>query len=158
MSNFMRPTENAFGLIRPWETFKSYPYLCPAKVPTIGFGSTYYKDGTKVKLSDKPISLEAAESLMDFVATEMGNQIYELVEVILTQNQFDALVSFVYNVGISAFAGSRLLKKINAGLMDEAALEFPKWNKSKGKILGGLIKRRAQEMELFLENANSMAA
>jgi lysozyme len=154
----MRPTENAFGLIRPWETFESYPYLCPAKVPTIGFGSTYYRDGTKVKLSDKPISLEAAESLMDFVATEMGNQIYELVEVILTQNQFDALVSFVYNVGISAFAGSRLLKKINAGLMDEAALEFPKWNKSKGKILGGLIKRRAQEMELFLENANSMAA
>lgn len=145
----MRPTEGAYGLIRPWETFSSYPYLCPAKVPTIGFGSTFYRDGTKVKLSDKPISLEVAESLMDYVATEMGNQIYELVEVILTQNQFDALVSFVYNVGIDAFSNSRLLKKINAGLMDEAALEFPKWNKSKGKVLGGLIKRRAQEMNLF---------
>lgn len=149
MPNFMRPTEGAYGLIRPWETFSSYPYLCPAKVPTIGFGSTFYRDGTKVKLSDKPISLEVAESLMDYVATEMGNQIYELVEVILTQNQFDALVSFVYNVGIDAFSNSRLLKKINAGLMDEAALEFPKWNKSKGKVLGGLIKRRAQEMNLF---------
>jgi GH24 family phage-related lysozyme (muramidase) len=80
------------------------------------------------------------------------------VDVILTQNQFDSLVSFVYNVGISAFAGSRLLKKINAGLMDEAALEFPKWNKSRGRVLSGLVKRRAMEMGLYLENANSMAA
>jgi len=158
MPNFMVPSEGAFSIIRFWETLKTHPYLCPAGVPTIGYGSTYYLNGTLVKLSDKPITRETAEALMERVATEMGNQIYSLVDVILTQNQFDALVSFVYNVGISAFAGSRLLKKINAGLMDEAAAEFPKWNKSRGRVLSGLVKRRAMEMGLYLENANSMAA
>lgn len=69
----------------------------------------------------------------------------------LTQNQFDALVSLVFNIGDPQFRGSTLLRRLNAGLMLEAADEFPKWNKQAGKVLGGLVTRRARERELFLK-------
>lgn len=81
----------------------------------------------------------AAKAVNDMVITQ------------LSQKGFDALVSFVFNVGVNAFKNSTLLRKLNAGLVEEAAEEFPRWNKARGKVLPGLVKRRAEERELFLQ-------
>lgn len=146
----MKISSNGIELIKEFEGFSATPYLCSAKTATIGFGNTYYLDGSKVQLSDKPISKEQAENLLKLSLKNFENGVNENVKVPLTQNQFDALVSFTYNVGISAFKNSTLLKCLNARYYREAAKEFERWNKAGGKVLAGLAKRRRAEKELFL--------
>ena len=148
----MKISENGLNLIKEFEGFSSKPYLCPAKIPTIGYGNTFYKDGKKVTLNDKPISEIEATELLSYVAQkDFGDKILQLVKVPLNQNQFDALVSICYNIGMGNFTKSTLLKKINQGDFRGASLEFEKWNKSGGIVLSGLVKRRLKEKALFIK-------
>lgn len=147
----MRISEKGLNLIKKYEGFSSRPYMCPANIPTIGYGSTYYPNGTKVKLSDDSISEEEATQILEYIAQkDFGSAVNKFVIVELTQNQFDALVSFAYNIGRTAFENSTLLKLLNRGEYEAAAEQFEKWNKSGGKVLSGLTKRRFDEQKLFL--------
>lgn len=147
----MKISNNGLDLIKQFEGFSSAPYLCPAKIPTVGFGSTYYEDGTKVTLKDKPITEQRATQLLEFVANKtFSENINKVVKVPLNQNQFDALVSFAYNIGNKNFNWSTLLKKLNLSDYEGASLEFGRWNQANGKILNGLVSRRQKEKELFL--------
>lgn len=136
------------SIIKEFEGFRATAYLCPAGVWTVGYGTTrisgkLVKKGTKVTTEEADVLLE--EDLKTF---EDG--VNRLVSVELTQNQFDALVSFVYNLGVGSLQKSTLLKRVNAGLFEEAADEFLKWDKANGKKLPGLTRRRKAECELFL--------
>ena len=145
----MVASQACFAFIAKEEAFRERPYLCSAGVWTIGFGTTFYEDGTPVKEDDKSIDRhEAFRLLKSKVKTEFD--INKDVTVELTQNQFDALTSFAYNVGMGAFRSSTLLKKLNNGDYIGVSNEFERWNKSKGKVMPGLVSRRAREKELFL--------
>ena len=96
------------------------------------------------------ITPATADSLLSSGVVQYEKGVTGLVKVAVNQNQFDALVDFAYNLGVNALAGSTLLKKLNAGDFAGAADEFPKWNKAGGKVLKGLVRRRAAERSLFL--------
>lgn len=136
------------NLIKQFEGFRAEAYLCPAGVMTIGYGTTKIK-GHKVKEGMKITSEEADVFLEEDLKT-FEDVVNRLVLVDLTQNQFDALVSFVYNLGPSNFEKSTLLKKVNAKAFDVAAEEFLKWDKAGGNRLPGLTRRRKAERVLFL--------
>ena len=143
----MKISENGLNLIKEFEGLSLKPYLDVVKIPTIGYGNTYYPDGKKVTLNDKPISEIEAIELLSYVAQkDFGDKILQLVKVPLNQNQFDALVSICYNIGMGNFSKSTLLKKINQGDFKGASLEFERWNKSGGVVLAGLVKRRLKEI------------
>lgn len=143
--------DNGINLIKKFEGFRSKPYLCPAGVPTIGYGSTRYADGRKVTLQDTPISEEVATQLLLDTLASYEKCVNEKVKVRLSHNEFDALVSFTYNVGVGNFSSSTLLKKLNAGDRQGAADQLLRWNKAGGKVLAGLTKRRKAERDLFFE-------
>lgn len=109
----MKTSDKGLALIKSFEGFSAKPYLCPAGVPTIGYGATYYPDGRRVTMQDKPVSeADATDMLRSMLASyEAGVSRYVLVPV--TQGQFDALVSFAYNVGLSALKDSTLLRLVN---------------------------------------------
>jgi len=137
-------------LIIKFEGFSSVPYLCPASIPTIGFGSTRYVDGTKVKLIDMPITEVEAMELLRETLVNFEKCINKNVKVPINQNQFDSLVSFTYNVGCGNFEKSTLLKKLNEEDYVGASDEFVRWNKANGVPLRGLTARRLAERDLFL--------
>ena len=149
----MKVSDKLLELIKESEGFSSTPYLCPAKIPTIGYGSTKYPDGRKVSLSDNPITKEEATTYLRFDVVDAEKLVTKSVTVPLTQGQFDALVDFVYNLGSGAFLGSTLLKVLNNGDYSTASNEFLKWNKARVdgilKELPGLTKRRKAEQMLF---------
>lgn len=136
------------NLIKEFEGFRATSYLCPAGVWTIGYGTTKM-NGKNIKQSAK-ITTEEAEVLLEEDLKKFEDGVNKLVSVELTQNQFDAIISFVYNLGIGSLQKSTLLKKLNAGLTSEAADEFLKWDKAKGERLPGLTRRRKAERDLFL--------
>jgi lysozyme len=126
------------------------PYLCPAKIPTIGYGNTYYADGKRVTLLDKQITKQEAFEMFKEIADRFGKRVNELATTKLTQNQFNALVSFAYNVGTSNFASSTLLKKVNINPNDlTIKVQFLRWNKVAGKVVNGLTNRRNEEANLY---------
>lgn len=132
-------------IIKYYEGLRLEAYLCPAGVWTIGYGHT----GSDV-WPGLVITKEWAEWLLDEDLKKFEAYVSGYVKVDLTQDQFDALVSFTYNVGAEAFKNSTMLKKLNAGDYEGAAKEFPRWNKSKGKVLPGLVKRAEAQRKLFL--------
>jgi lysozyme len=146
----MQASDNCLNLIKQSESFRSKPYLCPAGMPTIGYGSTRYADGTPVKLSDPPITQDQAEEIMRATLGNYEDAVNRYVVVPINQNQFDSLVDFAYNAGTQNLKTSTLLKKLNQGQYDQAANEFGKWVYGGGKKLGGLIKRRGVERDLFV--------
>lgn len=137
------------GLIRQFEGCKLSAYLCPAKVPTIGWGFTTW-NGKKVQLGQKITQAEADAALLNEYDGYEG-QIRELVKVPVTANQLGALVSFAFNVGIGALRSSTLLKMLNSGNYAGAAGQFARWNRAGGKVLKGLVTRRAAEASLFVK-------
>jgi len=145
----MKLDEKGYDFIRKHEGLRLEAYLCPAKIPTIGYGNTFYEDGKKVKLGDK-ISKERAIELFKFTADRFASKVLNITKVNLTQNQFNALVSFAYNVGLGAYLSSTLLKKVlyNPSSKD-VDIQFKKWNKANGKELAGLTRRRAEESKLY---------
>lgn len=145
-----KTSNKGIELIKRYEGFVSKPYLDAVNVPTIGFGATHYGNGVKVTMRDNPVSKERATELLIFMLKEYEDIVSRNVKVLLNQNQFDALVSFVYNLGGTNFAKSTLLKKINANPNDLSIKnEFLKWNKAGGKVLNGLTNRRKEEANLY---------
>lgn len=141
----MRISENGKIFIKNFEGLRLKAYKCPAGVWTIGYGHT----GSDVK-ENMIITKEQAENLFNLDILVHSNNVSKLVRVNLTQNQFDALVSFEYNVGYGNFLKSTLLKKLNAKDYTGASQEFEKWVYSNKKRIDGLVKRRQKEKELFL--------
>lgn len=145
--------ERGVELIKSFENYRAYPYFDSARVATIGWGNTYYPDGRRVRISDPPITREQATDLMMQVLREFEDGINAALRVEVTQNQYDALVCWAYNVGISAASGSTLMRLLNAGDVQGAADQFLRWNRAGGQVLRGLTRRREAERALFLEDA-----
>jgi lysozyme len=139
------------NLIKDFEGLRLSPYLCSAGVPTIGYGSTYYENGSKVSLKDKQITEERAEELLAFHLKEHEHHVDSCVKVNISNNQFSALVAFCYNVGPGSLKKSTLLKLLNQNDIPGAAEQFLRWNKAGGKELAGLTRRRQAERSLFLK-------
>jgi len=137
-------------IIKKYEGFSSKPYLCPAKVPTIGYGSTYYEDGSKVKLTDSPITQERATKLLEALLVSFERAVDSYCTDAINQNQFDSLVSFAYNCGVGNLKSSTLLRKVNVNPNNPTIKdEFLKWTKGGGKTLSGLVRRRTEEAQLY---------
>jgi len=146
----MKLNSEAYKLITKHEGLVLKPYLCPAKVPTIGYGNTYYEDGKKVTLLDQPITKERAFEMFKEIADRFAKAVSQSVTSDINQNQFNALVSFAYNVGVANFKKSTLLKLVNANPNDpNIKNEFMKWKKANGVVLNGLIKRRNDESNYY---------
>lgn len=141
-------TQEGIELIKEFEGFRERAYLCPAGTLTIGYGTTVYEDGSKVRSGDR-VTKGRAEELLRKDCQRFEADVKRLVNVPLTDNQFSALVSFTYNVGSNALAKSTLLKVLNQGNYNQASNELLRWNKANGIVLKGLVRRRENEKKLF---------
>lgn len=147
----MRLDANGYKLIQEFEGLKLSAYRCSAGVPTIGYGNTQYENGVKVKMGDR-ITKERAETLFRILADRFASDVLKLVKSKVNQNQFNALVSFAYNVGIGNLRNSTLLKKVNADPNDETIeFEFLKWVNAAGKRVQGLVNRRVAESKMYFK-------
>lgn len=144
----MKPSEKFTELMINFEGEILKGYLDPAGLLTVGIGHLVDVKTEPYRLN-QPITKEESRRLFERDTAWAVKAVNKLARVSLTQNQFDALCSFVFNVGERAFAGSTMLRLLNQGDYKGAALEFPKWNKSQGKVLKGLVRRRAAEKALF---------
>ena len=145
----MQTSEKGIALIKQFEGCKLTAYKDSVGVWTIGYGWTQPVDGKPIR-SGMTIMQETAERLLKTGLVSYESDVSRLVKVGLTQGQFDALVSFTYNLGARSLSTSTLLRKLNAGDYAGAADEFLRWNKAGGKVLNGLIRRREAERALFL--------
>ncbi|HAT3934857.1 lysozyme [Citrobacter freundii] len=145
----MEMSKNGLTLLKSFEGCELTAYQDAVGVWTIGYGWTQPVNGKPVGRG-MTITQDTADSLLCSGVVQYEKGVTGLVKVAVNQNQFDALVDFAYNLGVKALEGSTLLKKLNAGDSAGAADEFPKWNKAGGKVLNGLVKRRAAERSLFL--------
>jgi lysozyme len=134
--------ELAAELCKRFEGFRSKPYLCPANVATIGYGSTYYADKRKVTLEDPPMSQEEAHLLL---MVELEHTYLPGVD----ERKCNAIVDFCYNLGTGRLQTSTLKRKINAQDWEGAKEQLMLWNKGGGKVLAGLTKRRVAECALL---------
>ena len=143
----MKPSGMFYALLKGFEKLKSAPYKDPKGVPTIGWGSTYYENGKRVSMADKPITREEADRLLErTVENVYMKQMNKLVAVPLLQCQYDATLDFLYNVGFGHFEGSKFQQLLNAGMFRAAADEMLRWEKG----APGLKRRREAERKLFL--------
>jgi GH24 family phage-related lysozyme (muramidase) len=140
-----RINQAGLDMIKQFEGFRPNAYICPAGKPTIGYGSTL-----GVRMGDR-ITLPEAEALLRREVLRYEKGVRDAVKVPLTSNQFSALVSFTYNVGVGNFQGSTLLKLLNQGNYQGAADQLLLWNKGGGRVLQGLVNRRQAERALFLK-------
>jgi lysozyme len=147
----MKTSPNGIDLIKRFEGFSSKPYLCPADVWTIGYGATRLLDGSAVTKDTPTIDYNQGTKLLEKQLEQYELAVDAAVHVAINQNQFDAMVSLCYNIGAGNFSKSTLVKLLNAGNSTKAAQEFLRWNKVKGKPILGLLRRREEEMRLFLK-------
>ncbi|MCU2457547.1 lysozyme [Enterobacter hormaechei subsp. hoffmannii] len=145
----MKTSDKGIALIKEFEGCKLTAYQDSVGVWTIGYGWTQPVDGKPIR-AGMTIKQETAERLLKTGLVSYESDVSRLVKVGLTQGQFDALVSFTYNLGARSLSTSTLLRKINAGDYAGAADEFLRWNKAGGKVLKGLTRRREAERALFL--------
>jgi len=146
----MRINEAGLDLIKHYEGWRASVYLCSSNRNTIGWGSTWDRDGNAVTPNHPDITAKQGEYLLLREVRHSERAIGKLVKSELTENMFSALCSFVYNVGSGNFQRSTLRMKLNRGEYGEAAKEFGKWKKASGKTIRGLVIRRKSERELFL--------
>jgi len=148
--NLKLAKEVAAQLIRRWEGCYLQPYLCPAGVPTIGYGATYYEDGMAVTLKDNPISKERAEQLLSWmVETKYLPYVLVFCPNINTPDRLAAIIDFTFNLGGRKLQISTLRKRINAERWEDVPQELLKWNKAGGRVLKGLTLRRQAEAALI---------
>jgi lysozyme len=141
----------ATQLAERFEGFRSKPYLCSAGVPTIGYGATAYLDGRRVTLDDPPITLAQAERLLEISLRKQYAQSVMRLCPGLERNTpaFNAIVDFTFNLGAGRLQTSTLRRKINARDWEAARAELAKWVRGGGRILPGLVIRRAAEAALL---------
>lgn len=143
------PSSNCYTLIKHFEGCELEAYLCPAGIPTIGYGSTFYADGKPVKMGDK-ITIQQAEALLPNIVNKFSISVNEALKVDVKQHQFDAMLSLCYNIGIGNFRKSTLLGLVNKKAdSTQIVAEFAKWNKVKGVVSNGLTNRRKAEATLY---------
>lgn len=146
----LKLSQKGLDLIKQFEGLSLTPYVCAGGINTIGFGSTYYPNGKKVTLKDPKITPQQAEEILKNTLSTYEKAVDSFCRDDISQPQFDALVSFAYNVGTGALQKSTLIKKVNANPKDVTiADEFLKWNKANGTVLKGLTKRRQAETDLY---------
>jgi lysozyme len=142
--------ENGYRLIQGFEGLSLVPYKCQAGISTIAYGATFYPSGKKVTMQDAPISLATAKWMFKETADKFAADVNKMIKANINQNQFNAIVSLAYNIGLAGLAKSSLLKKVNANPSDPTITNsFMIWNKAGGKVLNGLTKRRAIEAKLY---------
>jgi len=147
-----KASQRGIDLITDFEGFEPKAYLCPAKVPTIGFGTIRYPNGVKVTLNDKEVTRQQALEYLKNDVAVFEKQVDALCRDDINQNQFDAILSFCYNLGATNLKSSTLLKKINLNPTDPSiALELMKWVRADGKVSNGLKRRREAEAKLYFE-------
>jgi len=144
----MRMSAAGLEMVKEFEGLRLKAYKCPAAVWTIGYGHTS-SAGKPIVDAELVITKEQAEDILKRDLTQYEDGVKRLVQIGITQNQFDALVDFAYNAGVGALQKSTLLKKVNAGKFDEVPAEFMKWTKGGGKELPGLVRRRRAEVKLW---------
>jgi hypothetical protein len=148
MQNYMSLGQNGLDLIKNFEGLRLEAYQDSIGIWSIGVGS--------IRINGQPVQqgMVITEDQANQLLTEELNHFVEIinqvVQVDLTQNQFDALVSFTYNLGDGNLRKSTLLRKLNAGDYQGAADEFPKWDRAGGQVIAGLLRRRNAERDLFL--------
>ena len=145
----MQTSDKGIALIKQFEGCKLTAYQDSVGVWSIGYGWTQPVDGKPIR-AGMTIKQETAERLLKTGLVSYESDVSRLVKVGVTQGQFDALVSFTYNLGARSLSTSTLLRKLNAGDYAGAADEFLRWNKAGGKVLNGLTRRREAERALFL--------
>jgi lysozyme len=143
--------ELAATLCRQFEGYRAKPYLCPANVATIGYGSTYYADGRKVTLEDAPMDEPTARALLMFELehTYLPGALRNCPILATDERKCNAIVDFCYNLGTGRLQTSTLKRKINEQDWEGAKEQLKLWNKGGGKVLAGLTKRRTAECALF---------
>ncbi len=149
--------EAAIALCMTYEGLRLKPYICPAGVPTLGFGATFYEDGRKVQMSDQPITKDRAVELLVWHMKEVFlpgvlRQCPDLLPLALRTNDWgklNAILDFAFNTGVGRLQTSTLRRKINAQDWEGAKEELMKWTRGGGKVLPGLVKRRAAEAALM---------
>lgn len=151
MGQIQQAIDIAVLLCKKWEGFSATPYICPAGYPTIGYGTVFKPDGTKVTMSDSPISKETAEAwlISEIVNNYMQGALRTSPNLVNYPKTLAAITSFVYNLGITRYRSSTLKKRINENNFNEAISEIRKWVYGSGKRLPGLIKRREDEASLI---------
>lgn len=143
-------SEVGLAFIKKHEGWRAHWYRDPVNIWTIGWGTTSHVQGVQHPNSPAdPITKEMGEDLLLRALRHAEEAIQDYVTVPLTQGQHDALVSFIYNVGVGAFRRSTLLKHLNAGDTKAAAREFGRWVYAGGEVWDGLVHRRAAERKLF---------
>jgi lysozyme len=141
--------EVAALLARRFEGLYLSPYLCPAGVPTIGYGATYYEDGTAVTLADSPITRERAEALLQWqIRTRYLPAVLRLCPEADNAQRLAALVDFAFNLGTGALAASTLRRRVNAGEWSDVPAQLRRWVYAGGRVLRGLVLRREAEAQL----------
>ena len=143
--------ELAAELCRKYEGYRAKPYLCPANVATIGYGSTYYADGRKVTLEDAPMDEPTARALLmiELEHTYLPGVLRNCPGLITDVRKCNAIVDFCYNLGTGRLQTSTLKRKINANDWEGAKEQLMLWTKGGGKVLPGLLKRRTAECALL---------
>jgi lysozyme len=143
------PSKQVLDLVKQAEGYASTPYLCPAGKQTIGYGHVM-RPGEVFEI---PLSEDDAEALLRVDLVKFAKGVSKLVTRLLEPHQFDALVSFAFNVGIANLSISDLLDYVNAGKFEDAAGEFHRWKYAtvdgKKEVLDGLVTRRSKEAALF---------
>ena len=146
----MKLDDSGYKIIQGFEGLSLVPYLCSAGVATIGYGATFYPSLKKVTMQDAPISLLTAKWMLKETADKFAADVDKMIKSNINQNQFNAIVSLAYNIGLSALAKSSLLRKVNVNPNDPTITNsFLVWNKAGGKVLNGLTKRRTIEAKLY---------
>jgi len=138
----MTAEQLAAEICRLFEGFYPRPYLCPAGVPTIGYGATFYEDGTRVTLADPSITRERAEQLLAFhLRRRFLPAALKLCPGANTAGRLAGLVDFAFNLGEGNLRASTLRRKVNSGEWDEVPAQHMRWNRAAGRVLRGLTRR-----------------
>lgn len=143
---------SAVALAKEFEGLKLSPYLCPAGVPTIGYGTVWKPDGTKVTLNDPAITKATAELWLITTLEGICISAAKASPVLTTnENAWGAITDFIYNLGLSRYKASTLKKRIDEQDYTAAGNELLRWVRAGGKVLPGLVKRRQAERKLMLK-------
>jgi len=151
MSAVSEAVEVAAALCRPFEGLSLTAYVCPAGYPTIGYGTVYKPDGTKVTMDHPPISKETAEAWLmhELRHNYLAGVLKASPGLIKRPRALGAITDFAYNLGVPRYRGSTLRRRIDDGNFEEAAREILRWNRAGGRVLAGLSRRREAESRLL---------